>query len=991
MQKIISITYFFIISALFLIGNAEGGDKWPMYQGNSAHTGFAPVSLDASKFALRWSKQVSPRQLEQIILANGRVYTIAYYSDTSKVISLDANTGVIYYTLSSVSDDCKKDILYSNDTLYVLATGHNNYDYLGAYNANTGNQIFNIDFGFQYTDRSYINKYNNYLYISDEDYSIYSLDRENGNQNWSSRLPYYHDWSRPSIDEGFVYTYAYEYSPGLYVFDRMTGQLAYQIPSPVSNSYFYSRKFAPVLGGLCDALAIDNRTLIRFDLEARNAHWAIEGDFFWQPTVANGVVYAVNGGALGAYDQRTGDFLWMWEAPGAEKVQGSIIATNTHVFLSTENSAYCIDLSRGREAWSYPAVGELSLGEGALYIAGANGMLTAISLGIPDLSIAEAVAFDNTGLGGATSKSIPLTNLGDEPVEVRSILSTSNEFSLEAPATPFTLAPHQSASIVATFSPRERGMRRGAITIESDDPNEPEISATLTGLSSELHCLTASAWAGGAISPAGKIPVYDGDSLTFAVTPDPGYRISEVLVDGAPVGKPSTYTFSGVTTDRSITAKFTAATYHEIEASAGAGGRIEPSGRVSIADGDSLTLTVTPNPRYLLLALLVDGTSVGNPLSYTLDNVTSSHAIAAVFAHEFDYFGMQTHNRMEFAAKYGKGQIGTETIDISLDASAFPFPVYLVERSLGGVSSASWYQVSAEELFLLRQNDSGSELAFDPALLMTKKPQATGAAWTAETSVSIDGRTGTAMLTAKASPMVLVSVPAGSFLAYPIAYTLKISGPGQTKSSTSWKEWLSPCIGPVKTAGSNSNIKSAQLTSFSVGEGTVSSPPPIVTSVSPKSAEPGKSILIKGFQFGASQGASSVRIGGVDCAQVLSWTDNSIECVIPESASSGAVTVITDAWTSNDSITIKVTIPPVATDVLPAAGKRGTTIQILGRNFGTAPGTVKLGNIKANVRHWGDGSIICVVPMQRSPGACPVAVTNSQGRSVLEDDFTVIE
>ncbi|HEX9023545.1 MAG TPA: fibronectin type III domain-containing protein, partial [Geobacteraceae bacterium] len=60
------------------------------------------------------------------------------------------------------------------------------------------------------------------------------------------------------------------------------------------------------------------------------------------------------------------------------------------------------------------------------------------------------------------------------------------------------------------------------------------------------YTITASAGTGGAISPSGSVTVNQGASQAFTITPDTGYSISGVTVDGASVGAVNSYTFSNV-------------------------------------------------------------------------------------------------------------------------------------------------------------------------------------------------------------------------------------------------------------------------------------------------------------------------------------------------------------------------------------------------------------------------------------------------------------
>ncbi|MFC3800982.1 DUF4073 domain-containing protein [Cohnella sp. GCM10012308] len=68
--------------------------------------------------------------------------------------------------------------------------------------------------------------------------------------------------------------------------------------------------------------------------------------------------------------------------------------------------------------------------------------------------------------------------------------------------------------------------------------------------------ITADADAGGSISPAGNVAVSRGGSQTYTITPDAGYAISDVTVDGKSVGKIGSYTFANVTEAHTIKAVF---------------------------------------------------------------------------------------------------------------------------------------------------------------------------------------------------------------------------------------------------------------------------------------------------------------------------------------------------------------------------------------------------------------------------------------------------
>ena len=148
-----------------------------------------------------------------------------------------------------------------------------------------------------------------------------------------------------------------------------------------------------------------------------------------------------------------------------------------------------------------------------------------------------------------------------------------------------------------------------------------------------VNSLTASAGSGGAISPSGTFFQSQGASQTFTITPSGGYRTANVLVDGTSVGAVSSYTFSNIAANHTISATFTAgATSYTITASAGTNGTISPSGAVTVNSGSSQTFSFTPATGYKVSSILVDGTAATTASSYTFSGVTANHTISVSFA-----------------------------------------------------------------------------------------------------------------------------------------------------------------------------------------------------------------------------------------------------------------------------------------------------------------------------------------------------------------------
>jgi len=90
---------------------------------------------------------------------------------------------------------------------------------------------------------------------------------------------------------------------------------------------------AVVLGNQQDALAINGGRLMSFDLTNRQIRWTMSNGFNDQPSLVNGVIYAVQNGVLSVRREDTGAQLWMW-VPPFDALAGCIIVTVSHVFVS---------------------------------------------------------------------------------------------------------------------------------------------------------------------------------------------------------------------------------------------------------------------------------------------------------------------------------------------------------------------------------------------------------------------------------------------------------------------------------------------------------------------------------------------------------------------------------------------------------------------------------------------------------------------------------
>lgn len=225
-------------------------------------------------------------------------------------------------------------------------------------------------------------------------------------------------------------------------------------------------------------------------------------------------------------------------------------------------------------------------------------------------------------------------------------------------------------SLAATDTNIFAGTSKGVLLRNPEDIN----SLTITAYASE----------GGTISPEGEITVYENCYQKFTITPELGYRIDDVLVDGSSVGAVDSYTFSNVTDNHTISVVFVAVPIYTLTSSAGNNGTISPLGTVLVSEGASQTFTITPSSGYVINSVTVDGNSVGAVSTYTFTNITENHTISAAF----ESFPYQINCGGNDASPYtadqyfsgGLSYTDANTIDTTGVTDPAPQEVYQSER-----------------------------------------------------------------------------------------------------------------------------------------------------------------------------------------------------------------------------------------------------------------------------------------------------------------------
>ncbi len=154
----------------------------------------------------------------------------------------------------------------------------------------------------------------------------------------------------------------------------------------------------------------------------------------------------------------------------------------------------------------------------------------------------------------------------------------------------------------------------------------PGGTGTLAGFTF-LQTITATQSSNGTISPSGATTVSSGGSQAYSITPNTGYSVATLTVDGSAVAPATSYTFSNVTANHTITATFSINTY-TLTYTAGSNGTISGTSPQTVNYGAGGTaVTAVPNSGYYFVQWS-DGSTV-NPR--TDANVTADISVTASF------------------------------------------------------------------------------------------------------------------------------------------------------------------------------------------------------------------------------------------------------------------------------------------------------------------------------------------------------------------------
>ena len=322
--------------------------------------------------------------------------------------------------------------------------------------------------------------------------------------------------------------------------------------------------FRPVLEVLnSDTLGSDGMKVVTLDLNGGKLGGSSEDI---QIIVKNGSTFtAPMSGGLTRPDGDTGSyFMWLDGNGNSYEPGGSVPADVTTLTVQWTAPTYAVTLHTNGGTINNGNVTEYTYGVGA-----------ALPTDVTRTGYTFKGWYDNEGLTGDPVTAIGNTETGNKEYwakwEINQYTITydlaggtaegnPNTYTIETGA--FTLKnPTKSGYTFTGWSGTGLdGENNMTVTIHTGSTGNRTYTAHWryngSGHSYSYYTIKATAGAGGSISPSGNVSVREGRDQTFTITPDQGYAVSDVKIDGESVGAVTSYSFENVRKAHTIAVSF---------------------------------------------------------------------------------------------------------------------------------------------------------------------------------------------------------------------------------------------------------------------------------------------------------------------------------------------------------------------------------------------------------------------------------------------------
>jgi CSLREA domain-containing protein len=302
--------------------------------------------------------------------------------------------------------------------------------------------------------------------------------------------------------------------------------------------------------------------------------------------------------------------------------------TNTNVLLTDSLPAAVIF-----DAWLQQPVGAVAAGNAITWTGeiipggAATFRFTATHIGAPREWVTNTAHFSGTAQAGSASAGFQVTAYVITPTASAggSITPSTVQVVNGGGSRDFNITPnmhYHTANVMID------GASIGAVSAYTFT-NVTADHTIAAAFAIDTFVITPTAGAGGSITPGTPQTVPYSGTQMFTITPDVGYHVVGVYVDGTSVSIASVYTFTNVTANHTLSAMFALDAYTLTVNTAGSGSVARVPDQSTYLYGDVITLTATPNLGWYFGQW--SGDASGSLLQTTL-TMNANKVVTATFA-----------------------------------------------------------------------------------------------------------------------------------------------------------------------------------------------------------------------------------------------------------------------------------------------------------------------------------------------------------------------
>jgi outer membrane protein assembly factor BamB len=384
------------------VGTPSLVGDWSTFGNGPAHTGYFPGAIVGGTLVADWSAFIPAKgtiKLNQVAVGGGRVYvTPAGSFNDTYLAAYDVTTGQQAWRHAFAIANSINPPTYDSGRVYTQRGNHSTDTQLWSIDAASGNTVWSASHQAQWEDYMAPTVADAGIFVNGGYFGgMYGFNQSDGTQRFFVTKPQVDGWT-PTYYSGKVYANV----SGTFVqHNPLTGAVEWSLSIPGTSPV------PAITGGR--AFVSGSLALAAIDLATHAKLWQVNGSFGVVPAVANGIVYAMTGMQVKAYNATTGALVQTYSADTTLTSQQPIV-TDDGLLVSSSSATYLFDLNTGTLLQKINIGGALSLANGVLYIADGTGTLHTFKVQAPGASTTAPDLDTASDTGSSSTDNITTVN-----------------------------------------------------------------------------------------------------------------------------------------------------------------------------------------------------------------------------------------------------------------------------------------------------------------------------------------------------------------------------------------------------------------------------------------------------------------------------------------------------------------------------------------------------------------------------------------------------